>query len=146
MALANVEIISNLGNSGDYATETEVMAAADAVTLSTAAGDITKEVSGLHDADFAHLHYTMTIGQANNVRIYCYGLHATGGTLYLIPYKPKGAAEVDYYEVPTDANQSRSTMWEVNKAFPIYKWRALEVTDGGTDAVITQADVSASKR
>jgi hypothetical protein len=142
MAISAVTLISNLDKKGNYSSRENTLAAADTVTFA-AAGTlyaISGEISGGAAAEKFVANITFTIGQANNLRWYLFGLESTGGTEYLIPHNNT----TEYDEVKADANGSRSSIWDVGRRFPIYKVYGTMGTDGGTNPTVTNVDVSIS--
>ena len=146
MSETNVSFSAGLAESGRYMDKIVYKATATTLLSTTVPQVLGGEISGCQGADFINLTFELDINSAQNVRIYLYGMYVSAGAEYLVPYKDSADGTTDYYEVPTDADAHRFVSWTVNKAFPIYVFRALMATDGGTDPDIEHSEVSISRR
>ena len=148
--MAAIAFSENLSFQGDRMDWQTYNASTVTITGTTIAnrvslGGASDEISGAQGAKYIDLEVTLDINQANNVRILLYGLEASGGTEFRVPYRHQGAAEAEYYEITDDSDHSRVITWQVDKAYDYYIFYAYMGTDGGTDPAITLSKVALSK-
>ena len=141
--MANVSFSAQFAQTGEHMSQITYNASATTITGTTYANKVAlgDEVSGCGGARWIGIHLDVDINSANNVRVVCHGLHATGGDEYLVPY----STTHEYFEVLQDADYKVVAIFEVNKMFPIYKFCAYMGTDGGTDPDVESSLLTMAK-